>query len=175
MAVIAGLCLMGIALMGCTDNGPGGGNVPPEIVSENDQEAGHLDNPDWGGAEQTEVTYEYTVNRSSIISGKATLSWQDDHSGSDGTDIYDIFELTVICGGVSDTLQADTGNIMIAINGTEEDGVVTGMGETLSITVRCIKCGSYNEPPFIGPFLRTYDLGNDFSLDVEYDYVLPVE
>ncbi len=174
MAVITGLCLMGMALMGCTDKGPVS-NTPPVILSETTQESGHLDNPDWGGAEKTEETFEYIMNGSSIISGKATLTWQDDHSGSDGTDIYDIFELSVICGDSSETIQADTGNIMIAINGTEEDGVTSGMGEALTITVRCIKCGSYNEPPFIGPFLRTYDLGNDFSLNVEYEYISSVE
>jgi hypothetical protein len=105
----------------------------------------------------------------------ATLTWTDDHSGSDSQDIKDIFSLSVSGGESTVKEESDSGNIMLVLEANETPGENTGLGDAVSVTVACIKCGTYNEPPFVGPFLRYWDTGNDFSLKVEYDYLEPQE
>ena len=162
------------ALAGCTDKKSGPGGPEYELQSEKAQESGHLDNPEWDGASTTEITYDYSHNGSIVTSVVATLTWTDDHSGSDSNDIKDIFSLKISAGSGTISQESDSGNIQLKLEGNGTSEEEPGFGETASVTVACIQCGTYNSPPFIGPFLRYWDTGNDFSLTVDYEYLGPV-
>jgi len=172
--VLFSIIFISVGFMGCTDDPP---KEDPGYVllSESAQESGHLDNPEWDGAAETQITYDYSVNGSIITRIVATLTWTDDHSGSDSQDIKDIFSLRVSGGESSVNEESDSGNIKLELEVNETAGENSGLGDTVSVTVACVECGTYNEPPLIGPFLRYWDTGNDFSLKVEYDYLEPAE
>ncbi len=170
--MIFSMIFISVGLMGCTDDPPPKGEEY-SLLSDSAQESGHLDNPEWDGASETEITYDYSVNGSIIVRLVATLTWTDDHSGSDSDDIKDIFSLSISGGGSSVSEESDSGNIKLELEANETSDENAGLGDTVSVTVACIKCGTYDEFPFIGPFIGYWDTGNDYSLSVEYDYLEP--
>ena len=143
------------------------------ILTEEAVESGHLDNPEWDGASETQATFDYSVNSTVITRLVATLTWTDDHSGSDSDDIKDVFSLRLSGGASSVDQESDSGNIQLTLEANETSEENPGLGDTVSVTVACVKCGTYDEPPFIGPFISYWDTGNDFSLTVKYDYIEP--
>ncbi len=177
--------LASVTFMGCTDKKVIDSGPEYESITEKDQKFGHLDNPEWDPSGNINSQFDYDMNGSILVGVKAILTWTDDHHGSDSQDIYDVFSLTISAGSNSVSKQDGTGRIELKLgvdtagnstdeNETADQDVPQGIGDAFSVTVACIECGTYDQFPFVGPFISYWDTGNDFSVDIEYDYLEPI-
>ncbi|MCD6383098.1 MAG: hypothetical protein J7L88_01395 [Thermoplasmata archaeon] len=141
----------------------------------------HLDNPEWGGAKRTYMVYDLDfASLANLTEGselvltslEVSLSWVDDHSGSDSQDVTDPFQVNITVDNVTYSSGfMDSGNITVALPNSYIRAENLAANTTVRIEVRIGDCGTYAAPPFIfGRLVRYYDTGNDYTLRISYTY-----
>lgn len=170
-----------IVLAGCGEKGVKRIRHEEEGTGETLTFEGHLDNPEWGGAERTQDVYEIDfAQEANVTEGRevqltgltVTLRWVDDHSGTDPQDVTDPFMVNITVGNVTVSSGfRDTGQISITLPNNQVTDRILAENTTVVITVYIGDCGTYAAPPFIfGRLVRYYDTGNDYTMTVDYTY-----
>jgi len=182
MAVAALIVVAILAVAGCGEKEVKRIRQEEEGIGETLTFDGHLDNPEWGGAQRTQDVYEIDfAQEANVTEGRevqltrltVNLRWVDDHSGTDSQDVTDPFMVNITVGNVTVSSGfRDTGQITLTLPNNQVTDKMLAENTTVQITVYIGDCGTYAAPPFIfGRLVRYYDTGNDYTMTVDYSYL----
>ena len=175
LLVFAILLVTATAFAGCSDDKP----VPPltySEVSDSLSDNGYLGDPDHG-TESAQASIPVEVeNASFLVMVTAVLTWVDDEA-SDGSE-PDMFKLSITNGEMSRMANSDQGRLEVSLevdeNSTGGSMESASLGNKVDVIVDCVECGFTPDIKDWGAIhLGHNDPGNDYSLEIKYDYLEP--
>jgi len=177
LVIFSILMVAATAFAGCSDKSPPSSPTYREL-SDSLSDSAYLGDPEHGDQPSEKTIPVEVGNGSYLVRVVAVLTWTDDEASDDSDP--DQFKLTVKNGEMSKMAGSDSGEIKVTLetdggNSTDGGDIETStLGFSVDVIVECIECGFTPDTKNWGLILLGHhDPGNEYSLDVNYDFLEP--